>query len=153
MSRIGPRQALHERFLDGCAQALGESLIFGPLLPTVHHHCTTSKVERVNCVIAVALRSLASCDRCYDWQARDLVPLVEFGSFSHQRLGVLAQTQLHSLHFLLCRSRSTPWLSSHPAGRAWPGCLLRDGGTFDAAASLRLQCRGTMGLMGRIAAA
>ena len=57
------RTSLHE--------ALGASLIFG----SPHHHNTTSKVERVNCVIADVLHSFAG-DRCDDWP--DLMPLVEF---------------------------------------------------------------------------
>ena len=51
--------------------ALGASLVFG----SPHHHNTTSKVERVNGVIADVLRSFAS-ERGDDWP--ELVPLVEF---------------------------------------------------------------------------
>jgi hypothetical protein len=51
--------------------ALGASLIFG----SPHHHNTTSKVERVNGVIADVLRAVAS-DRGDDWP--EFVPLVEF---------------------------------------------------------------------------
>jgi hypothetical protein len=51
--------------------ALGASLIFG----SPHHHNTTSKVERVNGVIADVLRAFAG-HRCDDWP--ELVPLVEF---------------------------------------------------------------------------
>ena len=42
-------------FLTGLHAALGASLIFGSL----HHHNTTSKVERVNGVISDVPRSLA----------------------------------------------------------------------------------------------
>ncbi len=51
--------------------ALGASLIFG----SQHHHNTTSKVERVNGVIADVLRSFAG-DSADDWP--EFVPLVEF---------------------------------------------------------------------------
>jgi transposase InsO family protein len=51
--------------------ALGASLIFG----SPHHHNTTSKVERVNGVIADVLRAFAG-NRSDDWP--ELVPLVEF---------------------------------------------------------------------------
>jgi len=51
--------------------ALGALLVFG----SPHHHNTTSKVERVNGVIADVLRSFAS-ERGDDWP--ELVPLVEF---------------------------------------------------------------------------
>jgi hypothetical protein len=51
--------------------ALGASLVIG----SPHHHNTTSKVERVNGVIANVLRSFAS-ERGDDWP--ELVPLVEF---------------------------------------------------------------------------
>ena len=63
------------RFTSACCtslhEALGSSLIFG----SPHHHKTTSKVERVNGVIAYVLRSFAG-DRCGVWP--DLVLLVEF---------------------------------------------------------------------------
>ena len=52
-------------------ETLGASLIFG----SPHHHNTTSKVERVNGVIADVLRSFAA-DRGDDWP--DFVPLAEF---------------------------------------------------------------------------
>ena len=42
-------------FLTSLHEALGSSLIFG----SQHHHNTTSKVERVNGVIADVLRSFA----------------------------------------------------------------------------------------------
>jgi len=58
-------------FWTGLHEALGASLIFG----SPHHHNTTSKVERVNGVIADVLRSFAG-ERADDWPA--LVPLVEF---------------------------------------------------------------------------
>jgi hypothetical protein len=58
-------------FWTGLHAALGASLIFG----SPHHHNTTSKVERVNGVIADVLRSFAG-ERADDWPA--LVPLVEF---------------------------------------------------------------------------
>jgi hypothetical protein len=58
-------------FWTGLHAALGSSLIFG----SPHHHNTTSKVERVNGVIADVLRSFAS-DRGDDWP--ELTPLVEF---------------------------------------------------------------------------
>ena len=51
--------------------ALGASLIFG----SPHHPNTTSKVERVNGVIADVLRSFAG-ERADDWP--DIVPVVEF---------------------------------------------------------------------------
>jgi hypothetical protein len=51
--------------------ALGSSLIFG----SPHHHNTTSKVERVNGVIADVLRAFAG-DRGDDWP--EFVPLAEF---------------------------------------------------------------------------
>ena len=51
--------------------ALGSTLIFG----SPHHHNTTSKVERLNGVIADVLRSFAN-DRGDDWP--ELVPLIEF---------------------------------------------------------------------------
>ena len=41
----------------------------------LHHHNTSSKVERVNGVIADVVRSFAG-ERCDDWP--ELVPLVEF---------------------------------------------------------------------------
>ena len=50
---------------------LGASLIFG----SPHHHNTTSKVERVNGVIADVLRSFAG-ERADDWP--DFVLLAEF---------------------------------------------------------------------------
>ncbi len=53
--------------------ALGASLVFGS--PHQHNLNTTSKVERVNSVIADVLRSFAS-QRGDDWP--ELVPLVEF---------------------------------------------------------------------------
>ena len=52
-------------------EALGASLIFG----SPHHLNTTSKVERVNGVIADVLRSFAA-DRGDDWP--DFVPLAQF---------------------------------------------------------------------------
>ena len=58
-------------FWTSLHEALGASLIFG----SPHHHNTTSKVERVNGVIADVLR-LFTCERCDDWP--DLVPLVDF---------------------------------------------------------------------------
>ena len=58
-------------FWTGLHEALGASLVFG----SPHHHNTTSKVERVNGVIADVLRSFAG-ERADDWPA--LVPLVEF---------------------------------------------------------------------------
>jgi hypothetical protein len=58
-------------FWTGLHNALGSSLIFG----SPHHHNTTSKVERVNGVIADVLRSFAN-ERCDNWP--ELVPLVEF---------------------------------------------------------------------------
>ena len=51
--------------------ALGASLIFG----SPHHHNTTTKVERVNGVIADVLLSFAG-ERADDWPT--LVPRVEF---------------------------------------------------------------------------
>ena len=58
-------------FSTGLHAALGVSLIFG----SPHHNNTTSKVERVNGVIADVLRSFAG-ERADDWP--DFVPLVEF---------------------------------------------------------------------------
>ena len=58
-------------FWTGLHAALGASLIFG----SPHHHNTTSKVERVNGVIADVLRSFTG-ERADDWP--DFVPLVEF---------------------------------------------------------------------------
>ena len=58
-------------FWTGLHAALGASLVYG----SPHHHNTTSKVERVNGVIADVLRSFAG-ERADDWPA--LVPLVEF---------------------------------------------------------------------------
>ena len=58
-------------FWTSLREELGASLIVG----SPHHHNTTSKVERVNGVIADVLRSFAD-DRCDDWP--DLVQLVEF---------------------------------------------------------------------------
>ena len=55
----------------GLHAALGASLVYG----SPHHPKTTSKVERVNGVIAGVLRSFAG-ERADDWPA--LVPLVEF---------------------------------------------------------------------------
>ena len=52
-------------------RALGSTLIFGSL----HHHNTTSKVERVNGVIEDVLRAFVN-DRQDNWP--DLIPLVEF---------------------------------------------------------------------------
>ena len=57
-------------FWTSLHEALGASLIFG----SPQHHNTTSKVERVDGVIADVLRSLAD-DQCNDWT--DFVPLVE----------------------------------------------------------------------------
>jgi transposase InsO family protein len=57
-------------FWTGLHAALGVSLIFG----SPHHHNTTSKVERVNGVIADVLRSFTG-ERADDWP--DFVPLVE----------------------------------------------------------------------------
>jgi hypothetical protein len=58
-------------FWTGLHEALGATLIFG----SPHHHNTTSKVERVNGVIANVLRAVAS-DRCDDWP--EFLQLVEF---------------------------------------------------------------------------
>jgi hypothetical protein len=58
-------------FWTGLHAALGSTLIFG----SPHHHNTTSKVERLNGVIADVLRSFAN-DRGDDWP--ELVPLIEF---------------------------------------------------------------------------
>ena len=62
-------------FWTGLHEALGASLVFG----SPHHHNTTSKVERVNGVVADVLRSFAG-ERADDWPA--LVPLVEFANES-----------------------------------------------------------------------
>jgi hypothetical protein len=58
-------------FWNDLHAALGASLVFGSL----YHHNNTSKVERVNGVIADVLRSFAS-ERGDDWP--ELMPLVEF---------------------------------------------------------------------------
>ena len=58
-------------FWTGLHAALGSTLIFG----SPHHHNTTSKVERINGVIADVLRSFAN-ERVDDWP--ELVPLIEF---------------------------------------------------------------------------
>jgi transposase InsO family protein len=70
-------------FWTGLHAALGASLIFG--LP--HHNNTTSKVERVNGVIADVLRSFAFAGEwADDWP--DFVPLVEFAiNYSASPLG------------------------------------------------------------------
>ena len=61
-------------FWVGLHEAPGASLIFG----SQHHHNTTSKVERVNSVIADVPRSFAADhgDESDDWP--DFVPLAEF---------------------------------------------------------------------------
>ena len=65
----------HTSFTGACwtgvHAALGASLVFG----SPNHHNTTSKVERINGVIADVLLSFAG-ERDDDWPA--LVPLVEF---------------------------------------------------------------------------
>jgi hypothetical protein len=73
-------------FWTGLHAALGALLMFG----SPHHHNTTSKVERINAVIADVLRSVRSFagERADEWP--DFVPLVEFAAVRHQRLRVAA---------------------------------------------------------------
>ena len=87
-------------FWTGLNAALGASLIYG----SPYHHNTTSKVERVNGVIADVLHSFAG-KRADDWQG--LVPPVEFAIIdSAAPLGsrFLAQTACPSTR---CRSCSS----------------------------------------------
>ena len=58
-------------FWTSLHRALGSTLIFG----SQDHHNTTSKVKRVNSVIADVLRAFVE-DRQDNWQ--ELTPLVEF---------------------------------------------------------------------------
>ena len=96
-------------FWTGLHKALGVSLIFG--LP--HHYNTTSKVERVNGVIADVLRSFAG-ERADDWPT--LVPLVEFAiNDSASPLGT-GYTPFYADRGQHPRRPLTPFAAPDPAG-------------------------------------
>ena len=94
----------------------GRVCIFG----SPHHHNTTSKVERVNGVIADVLRSFAG-DLCDDWP--DLVPLVEFAIND-------SASSLGSGYTPFYADRGSTPATPHPAGPAVPA------GSGEAAATL-----------------
>ena len=80
-----------------------------------HHHNTTSKVERVNGVIADVLRSFAG-ERADDWLA--LVPLVEFAINDSASLHGTGYTPFYADRDQQPRHPLTPSAAPDPAGSA-----------------------------------
>ena len=110
-------------FWTGLHSALVASLIFVGC--SLHHHNTTSKLERVSCVITDILRSFAG-ERADDWPA--LVALVEFAiNDSASPLGI-SYTVTRPSTPTAASTPTTPWpLMLHPTQGVRRGCSASDG--------------------------